>query len=461
MPKQRTKRRLEPPAPAKFKIGDRVWVRHGVRDDDHPDIPLGGWGGTISEVHKHGMYSVHWSQETLASIHPIYKKRCAIDGTVLEEYWLGEDDLEPDPGGPLAIEQPTRITPRPLSVENQGDRVRLVFGLTSDDFLPAVDEDSLETYYDHLVEQMALPAEARYCPQEDFLNPSPLRRVKVVALDGEVAWDEDDGILCKIRTAEGEEVVPLTDLEFRRSDPNHQLLDDFSAWFVGELPVESEDDEDDEWDDEDDVEEDDEVDEDEDDEVDEDEDDSDVLEEATWRDVVILPLEIVAFTASYGAVVGAAVAAMPWARWAAFIGGSVWGLVVAVAHATSAQKDMRIIVPRFRKGLGGFLGLATGALQGAFFGIMAVAFIGAVLGGIVGLLLRRLLGDTKEVFFHVFPGSVLFAAACGVAAQAFYIDRAAATTGLWYGTLIGLGSGLFLCLVALPLAFLLVRRPSR
>jgi hypothetical protein len=446
--KRRTKRRLEPPAPAKFKIGDRVWVRHGIRDDDHPDIPLGGWAGTISEVHKRGMYSVRWSRETLASIHPIYKKRCVIDGTVLEEYWLGEDDLEPDPGGPLAIEQPTHITPRPLSAENQGDRVRMVFGLTSDDLLPAADEDSLEAYYDHLVEQMSLPVEARYCPQEDFLNPLPLLRVKVVALDREIAWDEDEGILCKIRTVEGEEVVPLTDLEFRRSDPNHQLLDDFAAWFVGDLSEV----EDDEWDD-DDVEED--------DEVDEDEEDSVVLEEATWRNVGLLFLEIFAFAASYGAVVGAAVAAMPWARCAACIGGGVWGLLVALAKVQFAQRDMIDIVPKLRKGFGGVLGLIVGVLQGAFFGIMAVAFIGAVLGGIVGLLFKRLLGDTNAVFFRVFPGSVLFAAACGVAAQAFYLDRIAASEGLRLGAEIGLGSALLFCLVSLPLAFLMVRRPSR
>ncbi len=271
---RRTKKH-KPPATAKFKIGDRVRVRHGIKDEDHPDIPLGGWAGTISEVHRRGMYSVRWSRETLASIHPIYKRRCALDGEVLEEYWLGEDDFEPDPGGPLAIEQPTQITPRPLSVNEQGDRVRMVFGLTSDDLLPDVDEDSLETYYDHLVEQMSLPVEARYCPQEDFLNPSPLRWVKVVALDREVGWDEDEGILCEIRTAEGEDVVPLTGLGFRRSDPNYQLADDFSAWFVGELGADL----DGELDEDEGVEEDDEVD----DEVDEDQDDSDVLEQVAAR----------------------------------------------------------------------------------------------------------------------------------------------------------------------------------
>ena len=38
-----------PPAPAKFKVGDRVRVKRGIRDTDYPDMPLGGWAGTISD----------------------------------------------------------------------------------------------------------------------------------------------------------------------------------------------------------------------------------------------------------------------------------------------------------------------------------------------------------------------------------------------------------------------------
>ena len=190
-------------------------------DDDHPDIPLGGWAGTISQVGKRGMYSVRWSRETLASIHPIYKKRFAIDSRAPDEYWLGEDDLEPDPGGPLSIEQPTEISPRPLSAEHEGDRVRMVFGLTSDDFLPKVDEESLGTYYDYLEERLSLPFEARY-------------------LDEAVA---------------------------------------------------------------------------------------DIEAETSLGGIALLLLEIIAFATSYGAVVGSAVAAMPWARWTACIGGGVWGVL--------------------------------------------------------------------------------------------------------------------------------------
>ena len=310
----RRKKKHKPPVVLRFDVGDRVRVKPGIRDDDHPDIPLGGWAGTVSEVHRRGIYSVHWSRETLASVHPIYKKRCAIDGTMLEEYWLQDNDLEPDTGGPLAIEQPTAITPRPLSVDEQGDRVRMVFGLTTDDFLPSVDDDSLETYYDHLKGRLSLPFEASYLDREsDFLRSLRTRLVKVVALDRERYWDEDDGILCRIDSAAGEETLPLTDLELRRSDQNYQLLNDYAAWFFGDLSADQDDAE---------------LDDDEESEGDEEE--PEISEEATWGSVASALLEITAFATSFGAVVGAAVAVMPWARWAAYIGGGVWGIFLAV-----------------------------------------------------------------------------------------------------------------------------------
>ena len=46
------KRKL--PIPTKFQVGDRVRVKQGIRDADYSDMPLGGWAGTILEVHDHG-----------------------------------------------------------------------------------------------------------------------------------------------------------------------------------------------------------------------------------------------------------------------------------------------------------------------------------------------------------------------------------------------------------------------
>jgi hypothetical protein len=408
-----------------------VRVKHGTKHYVHPDFPLGGWAGTIAEVYRGQVYLVSWSPETLASIHPIYQKRCAIDGNVLEEYWLSEGDLEPDQVGPLAIQQPTAITPRALSVENQGDRVRMVFGLTSDDFLPDVDEDSLETYYDHLVEHMSLPTEAKYCCQEDLFDRSAPRRVTVAALRNETRWDEDDRILCEIRTTEGNQVVPLTDLELRRSDPNYQLLDDYSSWLLGEY-----------------------------DEPEDDEDWLEFSEKATWRSVAWSTfLAIVAVAACFGAVVGTTTAVMPWARWAACICGGAWGLI-GVISVVLQYRRFRFAVPLLYFVAVGVNSVLDDVVDAALIGVIAVAFVGAAIGGIAGAALRRLVHGRKWLTRCIFPRDLLFAAALGATGQAFYVDRASAIEGLERGALIGLGSGLLLSLIAFLLRRLAVRYTS-
>jgi hypothetical protein len=221
------KKKCEPSPVAKFKVGDKVRVKRGTRDTDYPDIPLGGWAGTISEIHKDGMYAIRWSKETLAAIHPVVKRRSEKDGTVLEEYWLGDDDLEPDNGGLLNIEQPTEIIFKPLLPKDQDDRIRMVFGLTSNDPLPEVDDETLTAYRDYLAKNLTFPFQAEY--GEEYGHPE---RVKVVGLgdpDLEPMIDEDDGILCEARM-EGEVVtLPLGELEDAK--PNRKLIDDYCYWF--------------------------------------------------------------------------------------------------------------------------------------------------------------------------------------------------------------------------------------
>ena len=34
----------------KFKIGDKVRVKHEFMDVDYPDMPMGGWAGTVKDV---------------------------------------------------------------------------------------------------------------------------------------------------------------------------------------------------------------------------------------------------------------------------------------------------------------------------------------------------------------------------------------------------------------------------
>lgn len=113
-------------------------------------MPLGGWKGDVAEVHDDGIYTICWSKETMESIHPVFKQRCEIDGLEEDNYVLNGDDLELDTGSPLDIEHPKKITTKPLSPRVQDDRIRMVFGLTSNDLLPDVDDESLEAYHDYL-----------------------------------------------------------------------------------------------------------------------------------------------------------------------------------------------------------------------------------------------------------------------------------------------------------------------
>jgi uncharacterized protein YodC (DUF2158 family) len=66
--------------PVRFQVGDKVRVKRGIKDVEYPDMPLSGWAGKITEVHKDGMYTIRWSNETLAAIHPVVKKRSEKDG---------------------------------------------------------------------------------------------------------------------------------------------------------------------------------------------------------------------------------------------------------------------------------------------------------------------------------------------------------------------------------------------
>ena len=149
---------------ARFAAGAQVRVKPGTTDPDFPDIPLGGWAGTIREVDQRSTpptYLIEWDRHTLDHMHPVYCKRCERDGLELESMWLGEDDIEPGTGEPAAIEQPTSIITRPLNEKDQDDRVRIALGLTSDDPLPEVDDDTLRAYHRYLAKHLAFPFEAK------------------------------------------------------------------------------------------------------------------------------------------------------------------------------------------------------------------------------------------------------------------------------------------------------------
>jgi len=214
---------------ALFRVGDKVRVKHGFMDVDYPDMPLGGWAGTVTQVQGDDVFIVRWSKQTMASIHPVFKQRCEIDGLDAEEYVLTADDLEPDTGGPLDIEQPKKITTKPLSPKVQDDRIRMVFGLTSNDPHPDVDDEALETYHEYLSRNLVFPFIAQH--GGEYGHPEKVKVLRLGDPDEVPMIDDHYGIICEARLGGQIVNVPLSELEDAKGKPNRQMVDDYCYWF--------------------------------------------------------------------------------------------------------------------------------------------------------------------------------------------------------------------------------------
>jgi hypothetical protein len=212
--------------PSRFKPGVKVRVKHGIRIPDFPDIPLGGWAGTVEEVEQakgQTTYLIAWDRATLRGMHPVYKKRCERDGLGVETMWLGDEDIEPADGTPVPIEQPTSIITKPLSEKDQDDRVRIALGLTHDDPLPEVGRQALLAYHRYLAANLKFPFKAKSDQDGSALTvhrlPDP----------DEYDLDEDEGLLCEARDGRGPFPVPLAEVD--DAVGNRKLVRDYGHWF--------------------------------------------------------------------------------------------------------------------------------------------------------------------------------------------------------------------------------------
>ena len=216
---------------AAFIEGDLVRVKAGIVHDQYPDIPLGGWVGNVTRVIwlTPISYEVGWTESTLQQAHPVYHKRCQRDGISPKTYWLEADHLnEASLESPVAMEQPTNIITRPLSMDEAHDRVRVVFGLTSDDGLPKADEHTQQQFFDYLKVHLSFPFKAEYWPTS-AIGPREGGKVTVLGFSNP-PLDHEAGIVCEARKGKQEVQVPLLGLQVSEDDPNIQYVEDYTYW---------------------------------------------------------------------------------------------------------------------------------------------------------------------------------------------------------------------------------------
>jgi hypothetical protein len=388
-----------------------VRVKAGTADPDFPDIPLGGWAGKVCEVEADSrppMYLVEWTAETLAGMVPAYRRRCEREDLEVEQTWLEETDLEPDPGGPLAMEQPTTLVPLPLDDDVAEDRVRKVFGLTSDDDLPEVNQANLQRYHDYLKKKLRFPFPAVLV--ESHLGGADIRPGIVLRLLPVEEADPELGLKAEVALGEQSEQVLLIDLQLREDEPRAADLEAYEEWigYETEGPTEP----------------------------------------SVPRRRLPLVVPVGLALVLLGALVGGAIATMPQeALLAVQVGGAIVAAVGMLigARLESMFREMMRLSPNILGG--GLVGLLAGAAVGAGAGTLVVCYMGAIPGAIAGTLLARALGAVNIQQ----PGPVrltLLGAYSGAMVNLFWLDWWEALLGCARGGAISLGVGLLVAVAA-------------
>jgi hypothetical protein len=419
---------VQPQAEPIYAVGAHVRVKHGIRDPNYPDMPLGGWAGTVVErdtISPSPTYLVEWDADTLKHMHPVFRNRCERDGLDETNSWLGEEDLELDAGDPPHMEQPTDIRARALNPTIQEDRIRAIMQLTSDDAWPAINDANLRRYYDYLAANLTLPLAVEYVdpglgfPLASRSAQSP--PLQIVELLPPKAGVRSGGLICAVQLGDQRQELPLSDLESVRKGQPWQLLADYAFWFC-ESDHESEPEG----------------------RAKETGDQSpQVASTEGWRFVGNTISSCGLVGAGVGATVGAIAATMDHVPYSMAVGALTLALVGYIAGTRFGFFMGKSQGIKYGPILGGMLGLIAGAVLGTVAGPLVIAHVGTIFGSIVGTLF----GYVFHKINRRLPGPLyvgLAGALLGALIQAFVEDVNQTLSGLLYGTPAGAVAGLVL-----------------
>lgn len=360
-----------------YAPGTRVRVKRGTPDPDYPDIPLGGWVGEIIAIdteQKPTLYTILWDDATIEAIHPVYRVRCERDDLDPEKCALDGSVLELDDGGPLNIEQPGPLTPRPLDPTIPLDRARQVFGLTSDDALPALTASSLARWHQELSGRIKFP----WTVQVDVDGRTSVHPLLVTRLLAVEEVEPELGIVVEATVGERSGPVSLLMVRPIPGDPALDLVEAYQDWFLVCDQTEPS--------------------------------DSPVPRAVLGVMTALLGLMLVLLGMLAGGVLATVEEAPVWATWGA-------GLCAVLGMMLGASTELKMRQRAGQPGnivLGSLIGAFIGGVTGGLGAIVASAYVGAIPGAIAGSLLAGLLNALGKQ-----APSVLFA-----------------VVGIWLGSLV-------------------------
>jgi hypothetical protein len=393
-------------------------------DPNYPDIPLGGYAGRVAEIENEGdspIYLIDWDDETLDQMPEVFRNRCERDDLDYESIWMAEEDLEPAADSPAPVEQPTALKPRALRRNDPDDRIRMLFGLTSDDPLPPRSREALQRFHAHLSQRLHFP-----CPGIVISgDTAEVHQIELLRLVDPDRCSLADGLVVEAETDDGPDAIPLFLTAIPDTYRNVQDFHDYRYWFLA-----TEDD------------------------VDEDELAEAMVPQtvqATWLSFA----KMIVYGAGCGASLGALYAVFPAAHMAMLVGGGILGVLGYLLGVNIP----RVSQGRLQQGSTGvgIFGAILGALVGAALGILLVGGLGTIPGAIAGSILCKPLarlgfrptGELGWAMLGAFTGGVIIS---------FYWDQQKALEGAQLGTLIG--GGIVTAIVLLAILAMNVARPE-
>jgi hypothetical protein len=220
----------------KFKIGDSVIVKQGVKEPDLEEFEIGGWKGRVVNVDAesnqyHILITIEWDSATLLQIPPDYIKQSEVDGYDWSSMGLYESDLELSVPGDK--KEDVKKTKDKLSDKYQwasfgeeGERISKIL----DGINPNNEMKCLKKWIEHLDKELTFPIQAIVSESEDDWLIQTGDKVVIKKIPEIV---DMYGIIASIRLNGKKYDFPLCDLEaIDKTQANFQLIKDYRTWFT-------------------------------------------------------------------------------------------------------------------------------------------------------------------------------------------------------------------------------------
>jgi len=220
----------------RFKIGDSVVVKQGIKEPDLEEFEIGGWQGRVVEIDSKSdndniLTTIEWDSLTLKQIPSDYIEQSEREGYDWQNMTLYASELEKT--NPRDKKENVRKIKNELSdkyywtsLGDEGIRISKVLGKIN----PHDEMKCLQKWVAYLDKKLTFPVDAIVSDSEDNWLIKTGDNVLIKSLPHIV---DMYGIIASIRLNGKKYEFPLCDLEvIDKTKPNFQLIEDYRTWFA-------------------------------------------------------------------------------------------------------------------------------------------------------------------------------------------------------------------------------------